>query len=983
MHPEKPATDPLEALQQQAGFVRRLAREFLRDADLADDVAQETALAAMHAGSTPRSVAAWTGGVVRNVAARLRRDRRRSSRREALVARPEAQPSTVDQLAREESLRSVTDAVLALPQPYRATVLARFFEDLPPREIAARDRVPVTTVKSRLRRGLALLRTELDGEHGGDRQAWALPLAGLAGLDPVALGLAAGGSASASAASTSTLTAMTWIAVVKTKTTALTFAALGILTILGAWALARSGYGEGSSEIPTRTPLAGTWNVADEAEPSARASSAAPTRREVSLAADVAPPERGSVVATLRWRDGSPVPAAKVRMSPWGAEQAFLAAQVSTTDEAGVVRFDDVAPGTVTVYGHRSGGARGTLEAGGVLHLDVTLEDGMTVHGTVIDDLGRPVPQASIVLAGGDDSLVVTYTDAAGRFELRGVTDQRELGARAPGYVPAAGVRVRGSDREQKQVDFVLGSRGSGLRLEIVDADHDRPLPHAKVRIDMGSFVDGGGPPGYTGTADEHGVFEARSVNPGTSEVQVAVAGYAPCKIEVPIAAGHTETLRIPLRIGATVAGMVRDQEGTPLEGVLVMHGSYGGLSSRSTRTDPAGRYRLTGLPLGTFALGATARNVGQASVELTGALGEVLEHDFVLDAGRVLKLRLADDRDRPLVGWMVNALGPEHPGKRRFRGQAISDAKGRVRIANCPADPLELQAMDRSRAIVFVHAQRSGVEAGTGEEFAWVIPRAEQPSAFVAGRVVGSYGDPAPARLLLGRLDPPDTDAPRARGNSHIETGDFRIGPLVPGRYEISAEREDEGLRSDPVRFTLTADEELRLDDLVLAPPGTLRPRFEIEGTLEGSPWVTVGTDGPLLIGKHGSRLDHWPEHGVPLPAGRYRILIAGGNALPSEHSVEITAGETATPTLRIETGTRIRYEARDGEMPEKLSLRATDGQGTALGGATKFPREWPMRDSFVVRRADAYAIEIESADGRRDAAQYVPGQPLVLTLR
>ncbi len=66
--------------------------------------------------------------------------------------------------------------VKALPEPFRATVLLRYFEGVSAAEIARRDRVPAGTVRWRLKRALDLLRERLDAEHDGDRRAWALAL---------------------------------------------------------------------------------------------------------------------------------------------------------------------------------------------------------------------------------------------------------------------------------------------------------------------------------------------------------------------------------------------------------------------------------------------------------------------------------------------------------------------------------------------------------------------------------------------------------------------------------------------------------------------------------------------------------------------------------------------------------------------------------------------------------------------------------------
>ncbi len=167
-----------EALLTEHAWARRLARRLVRDAALAEDLAQEATIRALE--RAPREgLRAWLGAVLRNLARQGRRERGRRERRERLVARPEGLPSAADALERLGVQQGVVRAVLALPEPYRSTVVLRFYEELPPRAIAARQGVPVATVKTRLARGLALLRAALDEEHGGDGRAWALFLAPL------------------------------------------------------------------------------------------------------------------------------------------------------------------------------------------------------------------------------------------------------------------------------------------------------------------------------------------------------------------------------------------------------------------------------------------------------------------------------------------------------------------------------------------------------------------------------------------------------------------------------------------------------------------------------------------------------------------------------------------------------------------------------------------------------------------------------------
>jgi hypothetical protein len=61
-------------------------------------------------------------------------------------------------------------------------VLLRFSEDMRPVEIATHLGIPQATVRSRLSRGCAMLRSELDETYGNDGRAWSVKLLPLAQL---------------------------------------------------------------------------------------------------------------------------------------------------------------------------------------------------------------------------------------------------------------------------------------------------------------------------------------------------------------------------------------------------------------------------------------------------------------------------------------------------------------------------------------------------------------------------------------------------------------------------------------------------------------------------------------------------------------------------------------------------------------------------------------------------------------------------------
>ncbi len=167
-----------EQLLAQTDWLERLARELVPRGHSAD-LAQETLVAELERPEPKQaSLRTWLERIARNLAAGGFRARDRRLRRERRTARAEAEPSTVETIAQFEVHRSVIDAVQRLREPMRSTLLLRFWEDLPPREIGKRMQVPVETVRTRIKRACQELRGTLDGQHG-HRQAWCAPLLSL------------------------------------------------------------------------------------------------------------------------------------------------------------------------------------------------------------------------------------------------------------------------------------------------------------------------------------------------------------------------------------------------------------------------------------------------------------------------------------------------------------------------------------------------------------------------------------------------------------------------------------------------------------------------------------------------------------------------------------------------------------------------------------------------------------------------------------
>ena len=155
--------EPAELLAH-VGWVRSLALRVARDAHAADDLAQDAFVVALsREAPRARSVKRWLGAVVRNLARTSVRSERRRAAREAAVERCDVSASTLEVVERAASERELVGALLELDEPYRSTLLLRFFEELAAREVAARTGVPESTVATRTAEGLRRLRRRFGG----------------------------------------------------------------------------------------------------------------------------------------------------------------------------------------------------------------------------------------------------------------------------------------------------------------------------------------------------------------------------------------------------------------------------------------------------------------------------------------------------------------------------------------------------------------------------------------------------------------------------------------------------------------------------------------------------------------------------------------------------------------------------------------------------------------------------------------------------
>jgi RNA polymerase sigma-70 factor (ECF subfamily) len=140
--------------------------------EVAEDLFQETWIRVLRRGSQYNGQArfdTWIFTIARNLVIDLSRKRTMASLDEMREGgddeRPfeivEDGPSPLEQFQGRENAAEVAAVILTLDPSYREVLTLRFHEEMSLEEIATVTRAPLSTVKSRLYRGLAALKPEL------------------------------------------------------------------------------------------------------------------------------------------------------------------------------------------------------------------------------------------------------------------------------------------------------------------------------------------------------------------------------------------------------------------------------------------------------------------------------------------------------------------------------------------------------------------------------------------------------------------------------------------------------------------------------------------------------------------------------------------------------------------------------------------------------------------------------------------------------
>ncbi|HLU39810.1 MAG TPA: carboxypeptidase regulatory-like domain-containing protein [Planctomycetota bacterium] len=679
--------------------------------------------------------------------------------------------------------------------------------------------------------------------------------------------------------------------------------------------------GEGSAAArPAEPPPSGLAAAAPtRAEPPPAASDGTPERSVVPFDDPVAPlgEGRGRVVGRVVWADdGRPVADTGVHLhrNPSFARHALTALR-ATTDPDGAFAFDDVRAGHYAVSTVVGGSAMLIVQPGAAAEVTLRVQRGLTVHGVVHDERGRPVGGASIWVSAPHvytHGAIATYTDGEGCFTLPSVHEPRWIGARARGYRASA-------------VSFVDGRPGEQARLELLLVRNDarvRGFVHRPDGQPAAGAVVLASPPGepqwqrgldgsqqrahapIATTTDASGAFAMEGLPPGELVVLAHEEGFGKAEARVRVAEG----------------------DGRPAQGVLLYFSRVTSIDFAFARTDARGEYAVDGVSPGEVPV--TLWRSGQRLLETTLTLspGEARDFSPVLEGDGPIRGVVVDARRQPLAGYTVAVFRDE-----RSLGHTDTDEQGRFSLTVKDRDPVTVRvgatvaSMRNSRFTVLVVD-----DVVAPADLVLEVPDDKLPSVSIRGRVVRADGLPAAGTgVEFGGMDGLGWGEVRTAGD-----GTFAAGGLLPGVYWLSVHDPDHPVALLGQRqFAPHADVDLGEIRLEQGGRIVVVPRFAA-GTSATDLRIEITDDRHRSLGSMraaGSVL-----RSPAVPAGTVGLTVAGTGVACARHEVAVQAGRETIVDLVVEPGIHrvVRAIVPPGAGTPKLLNGSVIGDARLLGG-------------------------------------------------
>jgi len=452
-------------------------------------------------------------------------------------------------------------------------------------------------------------------------------------------------------------------------------------------------------------------------------------------------------------------------------------------------------------------------DAGDAELQNVTLYKEAKLLGTVVGPDGKPVAGAkvSLPLAGARaDAKTSAVTDAAGRFIIAGLPTNKY----AVKVVPPAG-----STSYETAFDDVGAVSGLAMQPELkmpegatvagtITGADGKPVAGADIRLSLGYRQ---GPQAVT---DASGKFKIAGIPPALphgppgqgQEIKISIAPpdegpslLGTSQVLKDLAGGKTSEVNVQLATGGAFTGLVKGPDGKPAAGCLVVAfqamGNSGYTSTGGHRTGPDGRYTISQVPPGNWALSvvpSVSQGLGLQFVPARAmAAGQTETVDVTLQTGAVIVGHVATNKGTPVAGSRVHLdLGrdggiPYMPGmEAQNRYDTITDKSGLFRIIGLPpgTHKIRVDAMD---PLLLIEPADAKV-AATGDHALEIVA---QITGSLRGTIRDAEGKPLTYEYAMLRLQQAAADGKRQYSPFADAEGKFKLAGMVPGKYNLTVQ--------------------------------------------------------------------------------------------------------------------------------------------------------------------------------------------------
>jgi RNA polymerase sigma factor (sigma-70 family) len=927
-----PSSHDLNQLLAEADWLRNLALHLAGSQDQADDLVQETWVAALRNPPADAGKArAWLSSVARNLhRMKLRGEKRRHRREQDTAGQDWSDPD--DALVQIESQKILADAILELDSDSRDLVVWFYFDQQSVDQISTRLGIGDAAVRQRLSRIRKRLRLQLANRFGQNwrhRTLAAFPTGKflLASLIPI-------------------MNTASWNKFIVPLAVAILFGAYALLS------------GNLSESLPKNEVAQANFEIAKDAEfPNDRSMAEELAQPNTQVADLPLKNEHPLLKGIIQTANGQPIPGAEIKViqpldrqipglgNYWEANELELSQTKSNEDGffelqvAGNLRFDLVC----TAGGFASSRK---FDLGVTDWITVVLDPEAEIWGKVADDeTGFGIPDVVVKIRPGPLSTGVetydTTTNEEGEYRIKqlraGFYTMRVYSASHPSMenrvVPIPILQAG----EPTRIDIKL-DRGVSISGRVTHATLGTPIENATALLRMGGGA-------FIATTDPDGYFDLYAPRAHAQhQVRFSASGFGSFQYRLVDGSVDGQEVYVALLPSRSAVGQIIDPQGNPIAGVKIAAASSAISSDFGQQTDSQtaisnldGRFEIGDLrpelrhtlllAHSQFSTEVFDFPLGELESE-TVNLGQLVLHPPASIQGKVL----APNGD-PLQGIHVllngeparrDDLGPMFaPGVGYKSGEGIgygrircvTDHQGEFSFYNLPAGSFHLSAGKKG----YLHRGSYTAHLTRGQSLldAEIVL---DKGLSIQGVIHDANGVPMPAAKVTA-YKPMSTD--QLVYTLADTDGHFELWGLEPGSYRIGASsgfNPSRPQRARPWIECLVEDVAAGTDDLGIALPdlssvkGTVvgptnKPVFgaiiELGQSSDTLISTTISTDQNgefelFLPADQSFTLDFWPPVGAA--DGIFRPLYDENGKIDQSLSVTIEGVNASQSPLTVQ---------------------------------------------------------------------------------